>query len=461
MVRRDSNLSGWIRRKKMLCGFRRIACVVATTMAAGCAVHKQVQYFAATDPETGLTNYYRLTVSGSGGWGTDYHIQTGYFSSAAVDMLRGSMPDVPELDLPIEQLEVFDRLTGHFYAALIQEAKRVHGVSDCEALVIATQSNRNNAERRLGKLDAKAKHVERELTRATAKVTRATANETRAQEALDAVAGELDQLETARSAAEEAVEAAETALGEAATDGRSAAEAELTAKQKELGKIVTLVGKKRAALESAERTAREAESAGDAARRAEERVRSKHESMMVDVARNTAARDAANEMLSLLKSRCELVPMSGLAEGSEVQPFQDPKIIELARLVWYGSLSSSDLASIGMTGNTSPYQFRKLVFWAAATNIDLNEFATEIDAVLDNSLAIASNAKAQAKRRSAEKTSRRESVGSILENLGLPGDKTDALKGLLDLVSPPPSDSAATSPEGVDNSIQPLSGATP
>ena len=35
--------------------------------APGCAVHKQVQYFAATDPETGLTNYYKMTVTGSGG----------------------------------------------------------------------------------------------------------------------------------------------------------------------------------------------------------------------------------------------------------------------------------------------------------------------------------------------------------------------------------------------------------
>ena len=52
----------------------------------GCTVHEQVQYFAATDPDTGATNYYKMTVRGSGGLGIgDYRVQAGYFSSAAVD----------------------------------------------------------------------------------------------------------------------------------------------------------------------------------------------------------------------------------------------------------------------------------------------------------------------------------------------------------------------------------------
>jgi len=102
-----------------------------------------------------------------------------------------------------------------------------------------------------------------------------------------------------------------------------------------------------------------------------------------------------------------------------------------------------------MTGNTSPYQFRKLVFWATAKNIDLNEFATEIDSVLDNATAIALSAKAQAKQRKAEKKSRRESVSAVLGNLGLDADKADAIRGLLDLVSPPPAQSNDEPLEGV------------
>jgi len=425
------------------------ATCVLFALTFGCVTHKQVQYFAATDPETGLTNYYKMTVTGSGGLGADYHLQAGYFSAAAVDMLRGSMPDVPELDLPIEQIEVFDRLIQHFYAALIQEAKRVHGVSDPEAILIATRSYRNNSERRLGKLDADAKKVERVLARATGRADKAAAAKTRAQESVDAITSELDSLESDRTTAEDALAEAETALSEATPESRAAAEADVAAKRKALGEIIVQFEKRRSALEPLARRLGEAEAAVAATQRAEDRAHATHESILVDVARNRAALDAANEMLTLLTEKFEAAPMSGLADPTAVQPFQDPKIIELARLIWFGSLSSSDLASIGMTGNTSPYQFRKLVFWATAKNIDLNEFATEIDSVLDNATAIALSAKAQAKQRKAEKKSRRESVSAVLGNLGLDADKTDAIRGLLDLVSPPPAQSNDEPLEGV------------
>ncbi len=485
-----------------------LAFVVSIGLAAGCAVHKQVQYFAATDPETGFTNYYKMTVTGSGGFGTDYHLQAGYFSAAAVDMLRGSMPDVPELDLPIEQLEVFDRLTAQFYSALIQEAKRVHNVSDPEAILIAAESSRNHVASRTGRTQVKVDPAARRLKQAEGDLEQAEGDKSTKKKIYDDITAKVETARgelknerdgvavnqsklwgaerTARDATEARIaagdavlariaklEEAKAALGTATEGNRAAAEADVAKKKKNLDaangvfdaakseetRTAKELSDKQEELELSKVRARNAETRLqdeesdqreannnllDAERRVvyteriKERAEQKHNSLKVDLARQEAALTASNRILTLLQNKMELDPFSSLADPEKVEPFKDDEVIELARVVWYGSLSSSDLASIGMTGNTSPYQFRKLVFWATATNIDLNEFATEIDSVLDNSLAIASAAKAQAKQRKAEKKSRRESMDNLLDVLPLQGSQAETVRGFMDLLNPPP-----------------------
>jgi len=272
----------------LMAGFARpLLAILTLTMPSACAVHKQVQYFAAMDPDTGVRNYYRMTVTGSGGLGISYRLQAGYFSAAAVDVLRGSMPNVPILDLPIEQFEVFDRLTQHFYAALIQEAKRVHNVSDPEALINASEGSSSSADRRLGR-----------------------------------------------------------------------------------------------------------------------------------------------------------------TQPYEV--FEDEKILRLARVVWMGSLSSSDLASIGMTGNLSPYQFRKLVFWATGMNVDLNQFAGEIDGVIDNAVAIASAAKTQRDQKKKQAKARHAGIQSVIDYLPIDPAQKDLFRGLLESVAPAPLENEGPAGPGDD-----------
>ena len=108
---------------------------------------------------------------------------------------------------------------------------------------------------------------------------------------------------------------------------------------------------------------------------------------------------------------------------------------ELARIIWYGSLSSSDLASIGMTQNTNPFQFRKLVFWATAANIDLNRYAGEIDAVIDNVVQIAQSYKKRAEQRKAERSKRRNTLDKLIERV-IPLDEGDTVKSIIDLIDP-------------------------
>lgn len=258
-------------------------------VSTGCAVHDQVQYFAATDPETGATNYYRMTISGWGALGTDYHLQAGYFSSEAVDVLRGSMPEVPILDMPIEQLELYDRTAQQFYASVLQEAKRINPIKDPSSLPAKT---------------------------------------------------EQAQADT---------------------------------------------------------------------------------------------------------------PLGALPEGIDVEPFKDDKALEMSRQIWLSSLSKTDLASMGRTQNTNPYQFRKLVFWVSANNIDLNHFAAEIDGVIDNVTAIASTFKGQADQRKAQQESKRKCCEGILNSIPLENEtQRGLLEALFELVLPGSSGAHQSETDGAE-----------
>jgi len=94
-------------------------------LTAACVSHRQVQYFEAVDPGTGNVNYYRMTLEGWSAIGATYQMQAGYFSAASVDVLRGQMPAMPEVDLPIGQDAAFEALVGAYYDGLTRAAQAI------------------------------------------------------------------------------------------------------------------------------------------------------------------------------------------------------------------------------------------------------------------------------------------------------------------------------------------------
>jgi hypothetical protein len=83
------------------------------------------------------------------------------------------------------------------------------------------------------------------------------------------------------------------------------------------------------------------------------------------------------------------------------------------------------------------------VFWATAANIDLNEFAGEIDGVIDNVISLAGTFKSQAKAQKKQRKNRRDSLKSLIGNLDLNGQE-GVVESIIDLLSPP----ADEGPEG-------------
>lgn len=221
--------------------FARTLIGLITMSVTGCVAHRQQQYFEVVDPELGHVNYYRMTVEGGGGFGVEYRLQAGYFSAASVDVLRGRIPEIPEVDLPIEHNAAFEALTARYYDALISMA--------------------------------------------------------------DAVA-----------------------------------------------------------------------------------------------------------------------PPGGDVDGA---------VLERARLVWFGQLSPADVAAMGMNRTTNPFEFRKLVFWTSANNVDLRAYGGEIDAMIDSATTLVRAARADHKSNSARRRGVREFITKLVESQPTLAPYGDAVKALL------------------------------
>jgi hypothetical protein len=116
---------------------------------------------------------------------------------------------------------------------------------------------------------------------------------------------------------------------------------------------------------------------------------------------------------------------------SQRSPLDDAMVRKLARLIWLGSLSGADLASIGSSQETDPFVFRKLVFWSTAANIDLSQYAADIDGVLDNVISIAQAERTRAQQRKAERKQRRLAFEDMLKRL--PAEQAASLSGALQL----------------------------
>ncbi|MBN1343842.1 MAG: hypothetical protein JXQ73_14255 [Phycisphaerae bacterium] len=492
-------------------------------LADGCALHDQVQFFAATDPETGATSYYKMTISGTGSMGVDYHLQAGYFSAEAVDVLRSSMPDIPILDLPVEQLEILDRTAQQFYGSAMQDAKRVSPIKDPESVFVSTRSRLGFAQERADKLKADVALASGQLEHARTRADEAKKERTEADSAYTKAVSSRQELEKSRDAARTALlgylgaapqppqssppttcpDPNETTPSSKPNPSTTKASPKATANLRaaascpgEAAPPPTASGKEPEAspppdsaptppssaqhnsppeqekpknLETAVRdyltaegeyarakiTEIDAWSRKENARRAltlaeneMDRLRYRLDLAIARQKHAGSAASAAQETLTKAAGAADDVPIGTLPPGVAVDPFDNERAIAVARNVWFASLSQADVISMGRTQNTNPFQFRKLVFWATARNIDLSQFATEVDGVIDNVTTIAQTVRdqarirkemqrAQAQKDKADQDARRKTCGELFDLIPF-GDEQqrEAFKAFVPLLCP-------------------------
>jgi hypothetical protein len=104
-------------------------------------------------------------------------------------------------------------------------------------------------------------------------------------------------------------------------------------------------------------------------------------------------------------------------------------LTQLARQVFFHSLSYGDVAAMGRTQDTNPFVFRKLVFYATAKNIDLERsFGGQVDSIIGKVGALAQRERERAEQREGFV----ENVAAIVDKLPA-SDGTNAAKLLLGL----------------------------
>jgi len=375
----------------------------ALLLLTGCVRHSQVQYFAATDPETGITHYYRMTITGTSVI-AKYNMQAGYFSAAAVDVIRGQMPKIPTLDLPVDRLEVFDRLSDHLYASLIQTANLKWPINDADAASYIGGSPSKRSADRIAEIEGMIARLEKDKAVADADVAVKQAFAVLAKKKCDKAAGDLEKKANDIS----------------------------KPKNKGKGKLAKAKGK----IEEAQRNLRETADAQKAAETELRRTQRTADAVAANLEALVKQRDRLNAIRITRPGRSPASQPAGDGPLPISYLVSESQIKDLARLIWYGSLSRSDLASIGMTGEASQYAFRKLVFWATARNLDLSQFATEIDGVIENVVSIAQAAKQQAKARKAAHKARRDARFAVLRGIEFNDPKQGLLmNNLIDLIT--------------------------
>ena len=467
---------------------------VAAAWLTGCTSHTQTQYFAVKDPNTGAANYYRLSIKGSGNL-TKYNLQAGYYSSAAVDILRGRMPDVPELDLPIGRAKTYESLLDHIDKALLQEAKQIAPITspkvaadslrkrvedarieqamfqaeqDTTGKGLAVATNRiaqaedsvNKAQKQRDASDAAAKTASQFLIRAKTNskeahtaMTNLVAAVSRLQEATNRVNQALTntnpsdaaQTVTNLSATIADIRNATNGLGgnivfsnmpditldmgkidalvaaiQSVTNGLSQA---TEAREAATVSAMSLLATKIAAVQIANKAlgenltkandmnlakGEEATTARVADLKLETKGLADAESELADANHLKVSLDAK---LVLLRTRIQFATQSetnasecilrletkypdsalgldlldtsasGLAAKLADPDAFGTKYIKLSRLAWLSSLSSEDVAAVGMNQTLDPFHFRKLVFWTKSTSWNLDQAAGDIDAI--------------------------------------------------------------------------------
>jgi hypothetical protein len=485
---------------------------VAVAWLTGCATHTQTQYFSVKDPNTGAANYYRLSISGCGSL-TKYNLQAGYYSAAAVDILRGRMPDVPELDLPIERVKTYDQLLQRIDQSLLQEAKQISPITDPG---VAAEGLRDRVAREQAKqtqLQAEKIKAEEELLKGSSNVVQATTSLVKAK--ADLAAGDaavqkanerVSQASTNLTNAAVAITNLVTAMAEVqkATNGLSQAIGstnllDITRAMTNFAALITTIQDATNRLNQAiaggsptniapamtnfaalitaiqdatnwlrrvtegsnpiitrpaisnlvaqiqeanKRLGQVTASANDtnvaeakealSARKGElETAKAKLEASLAAAECSKASLASLEDKVALLRSQVQFAAHSettfsnALARLEALYPngalgldlpdtstndlparLTDPnyindKFIKLSRLLWLTSLSGADVAAVGMSQTTDPFQFRKLVFWAKSTTLNMDQAAGDVDAILGQVVEIGRNYKKLGQEREA------------------------------------------------------------
>ncbi len=370
-----------------------IASVFFFGSLGGCVEWKQTQFFSVEDPDTGATNYYRLHIRGQSGLAEEYHMQAGYFSAASVDILRGKMPKFPELDLPIEREKTYDRLLEHLDRMIFQEAKRLAPITDSESIAIAANTRLVETQKEADALSSQREALIKGHEAAERDVTQKKEGLATAETALAKAKEDLDPMVDAYNKAKKKVD---ELAADAADDVRSPLEQAMTDAKAALAKSQAeydLAAKKVASAKLAKKYADD-----------------RNKKLAEDLKR-VKARQAYNATIEkelqkhITKLMAEFGKQAfGLVGGSPEPPLStnelNKRYIQLARLVWFNSLSGADIASVGMAEDLNPFVFRKLVFWTSASAVDLNQIAGEVDAIADNVVKIGQSFKQAAKQKS-------------------------------------------------------------
>ncbi len=125
-----------------------------------------------------------------------------------------------------------------------------------------------------------------------------------------------------------------------------------------------------------------------------------------------------------------LVDMGGrAAPGDADNP--ETAVLRRARLVWFGRLSPADVAAMGMSQSANPFEFRKLVFWTSARNIDLRAYGSEIDAMLDSATALIRAQKGESHAKAARNRNLRAYLLDLIASHPALAPQVDAIKALV------------------------------
>lgn len=102
-----------------------------------------------------------------------------------------------------------------------------------------------------------------------------------------------------------------------------------------------------------------------------------------------------------LQDRASAIAASLKEQGTGLPPDEyESAVTQLARQVFFHSLSYGDVAAMGQTQDTNPYVFRKLVFYATARNIDLERsFGGQVDSIIGKVEVLAQRERERAEQR--------------------------------------------------------------
>jgi hypothetical protein len=407
-------------------------CVIGVILLTclGCVQHEDVQYFAVVDSE-GNQNYFRVTVKCCS-LGTDYRMQSGHFSAAAVDVIRGAMPEIPTLDLPLEHARVLDEAVSLYHQRLLRQGYAMVPYQPDRALWMGVAQQIDETRRAIlnaSKTLDEGKDLQRRLKIAQGLAKRANALEPTTQPVGETPQPPKESPDTNEAQQQALQEAIDKAWRDLVNEAKAAG-IEPTAEN--------LRPRARQVLQEA-LDAQAPERAQ--AERDLTRLLSLIKQQKADLAKitGTAPPGKIEDVASALAlTEAEARPPTGPAATQPALPFGtelgtiDNQLKELARLIWFASLSTQDLIAMGQLRTTDAYQFRKHVIWISATQFNLEKIGGHIDSIINSAIGLASVAKEQAAKRSAQRKAKKKwLVGALKRATPVLGPEAAPLADIL------------------------------